>query len=190
MFKCVTRWGGYKKGNKQSNRKMIPMHLGHDLNHLTNTIKYVHSQFAQKCNRFTHLNYLSVVHRYKHRYPTKADINQHVTFSPVRALFRDPWQSQYFLWGFPFDAPQTCWLISWLNKCVMLRWATHLLQASTSYVNACVEYDGGFTLNTSLLRHCKVYHAVQGWHWVLFHSRELCHYNLYQRNTKKSLVNM
>lgn len=37
---------------------------------------------------------------------------------------------------------------------------------------------------TSLLPLAKVSHPVQGWHWVLFHSRVLSLYYIYQRDTK------
>lgn len=37
---------------------------------------------------------------------------------------------------------------------------------------------------TSLLPLGKVSHPAQGWHWVLFHSRVLSLYYIYQRNTK------
>lgn len=137
----------HTKGNKikQKSVKLIPMHHSCDLNHLK--IYNIPQQgcVRNQCYHLLYLHYLSVALSDRYKHTRRAGINQHVIFTLVTALFRDPWQSQYFLWGFPFDTPRTPWLISWLNKCVMLRQATHLLQPSSSYVNACAEYDGGFT---------------------------------------------
>lgn len=137
-----------------------------------------------------YLHYLSVAHsdRYKHRHPRRAGINQHVIFTLVTVLFRDPWQSQYFLWGSPFDTPRTPWLISWLNKCAMLRQATHLLQPSTPYVNARAEYDGGFTFqyksSSGTVKSITLYKADTESYFI----RELWHYNLHQSNTKEKVM--
>ncbi len=79
----------------------------------------------------------------------------------------------------------------------MLRQATHVPQPSTSYVNACAEYDGGFTFqyesSSGTVKSITLYKADTESYFI----RELWHYNLYQRNTKekvmfyaRSLVNM
>lgn len=60
----------------------------------------------------------------------------------------------------------------------MLRRATHLLQPSTSHVNACAENDGGFTFQ---------YKSITMYKADTESYLELWHYNLYQRNTKEKV---
>lgn len=85
-----------------------------------------------------------------------------------------PWQSQYFLWGFPFDAPRTLWLISWLNKCVMLRQALVVLCKCLSWIWWWIYFS--IHLTSSTVKSITLYKADTESYFIW----ELWHYNLYQ----------
>lgn len=62
-----------------------------------------------------------------------------------------------------------------------------MLQASTSYVNAGVEYDGTSTFQYYSTPPALYSNPVQGWYWDLFHLRAV-HCSLYQSNSKKTVM--